>query len=229
MHFLEQFVFFDAAASLAAFGMGLLLQRRWRTALLNPLLIAIAAIMGMLSVTGISYASYYEGAHYIGYLLTPATVCLAIPLYETMGELKKHWKAILSGVAAGILSTMGIVWAMSVLFGLSYETFVTLLPKSITAAIGMDVAKELGGYVTITAASIIITGILGNMFAPAVCRLAGIREPVAKGIAIGSSSHAIGTAKAVEMGEVEGAMSGLSVAVSGVFTALVAAFFARIY
>lgn len=229
MHLMEHFLFFDVMVSMAAFGIGLVLQKKWKSPLLNPLLLSILATMLVLSLTGISYQSYYEGAKYIGFLLTPATVCLAIPLYETWSELKVHWRAILAGIGAGILVSMGCIYGLCVIFRLSYETFVTLLPKSITAAIGMDVSAGLGGYAAVTAAAIIITGILGNMFAPALCRSAGITEPVARGIAVGSASHAIGTARAIEMGRVEGAMSGLATAVSGVFTALAAAFFAGLY
>lgn len=229
MHFFEQFLFFDVMVSVAAFGIGLMLQKKWKSPLLNPLLLSILTTMAVLSLTGITYQSYYEGARYIGFLLTPATVCLAIPLYETWSELKAHWRAILAGIGAGILVSMGCVYGLCVLFRLSYTAFVTLLPKSITAAIGMDVSAGLGGYGAVTAAAIILTGILGNMFAPFLCRHAGITEPVARGIAIGSASHAIGTARAIEMGRTEGAMSGLATAVSGVFTAVAAAFFAGLY
>ena len=181
----------------------------------------------MLAAAGIDYDVYYSGAQYLSYLLTPATVCLAVPLYEKLEVLKKNWRAILIGIVSGVLTTLLCILAMSLMFGLSHEEYVTLLPKSITTAIGMGVSEELGGYVTLTVAVIIITGVLGNIFAPLICRVFRIREPIAKGIAIGTSSHAVGTAKAMEMGEVEGAMSSLSVAISGLLTVVGASVFAQ--
>ena len=136
-------------------------------------------------------------------------------------------KAILAGILAGALTSVTSVLILAILFGLSHEEYVTLLPKSITTAIGMGVSEELGGIVTITVAVIIITGVLGNMFAEAVCRIFWIEEPIAKGIGIGSASHAIGTAKAMELGDIEGAMSSLSIAVSGLITVILASVYAQ--
>ena len=183
----------------------------------------------MLLIFRVDYDSYYNGAQYLSYLLTPATVCLAVPLYEQITLLKKHFKAILGGILSGVLTSLVSILAMSAVFGLSHEEYVTLLPKSITTAIGMGVSEELGGIVTITVAVIVITGVLGNMIGEAVFRLFRIEEPVAKGIAIGSAAHAIGTAKAMELGEVEGAMSSLSIAVAGLLTVIGASLFAGFY
>ena len=213
--------------SLLAYGAGSLLQNRFKLALFNPLLISVAATIAVLAAAGIDYDVYYSGAQYLSYLLTPATVCLAVPLYEKLEVLKKNWRAILIGIVSGVLTTLLCILAMSLMFGLSHEEYVTLLPKSITTAIGMGVSEELGGYVTLTVAVIIITGVLGNIFAPLICRVFRIREPIAKGIAIGTSSHAVGTAKAMEMGEVEGAMSSLSIAISGLLTVVGASVFAQ--
>ena len=142
--------------------------------------------MILLLIFDVDYESYNAGAKYLSYLLTPATVCLAIPLYEQLTLLKKNVKAIMLGLLSGVLTSMLCVLALSILFGLSHEEYVTLLPKSITTAIGMGVSEELGGIVTITVAVIIITGILGNIIAEGVCKLFRIEEPVAKGIGIGS-------------------------------------------
>ena len=172
------------------------------------------------------YEIYHEGAKYLSWFLTPATVCLAIPLYEQIALLKKNWKAVLAGLVSGVLTSMVTILVLAVLFGLTHQEYVTLLPKSITTAIGMGVSEELGGYVTITVAVIIITGVVGNIFAEVLCKIFGIKEPIAKGIAIGSSAHAIGTAKAMEMGEVEGAMSSLSIAVAGMLTVAASSVFA---
>ena len=222
-------VFFGVAVSILSYQFGVILQRRFKTALFNPLLIALLLIMGILLFFEVDYSSYYEGAKYLSYLLTPATVCLAIPLYEQMELLKKNASAILAGILAGVLSSMICVMTMAVLFHLSHEQYVTLLPKSITTAIGMGVSEELGGIVTITVAAIIITGVIGNMFAEAICKLFRIHEPVAKGIAIGSAAHALGTAKAMEIGKVEGAMSSLSIAISGLMTVIAASVFAKFF
>ena len=159
-------------------------------------------------------------------MLTPATVCLAIPLYEQWQLLKKHYKAVLFGLLVGVLTSLTTVFVLAKIFDLSHSEYVTLLPKSITTAIGMGVSEELGGYVTITVAVIIITGVLGNIFGEIICKVFRINEPISKGLALGASSHAIGTAKAIEMGEVEGAMSGLAIAVSGILTVLFASVFA---
>ena len=178
-------------------------------------------------VFDIDYQTYENGAKYLSYFLTPATVCLAVPLYEQTELLRKHLTAILAGILAGALTSAACVLVMSILFHLGHQEYVTMLPKSITTAIGMGISEELGGIVTITIAVIVITGVFGNMIAEGVCRLFHIEEPIAKGIAIGSSSHAMGTAKAMEMGEIEGAMSSLSIAVSGVITVIIAPVFAN--
>lgn len=150
-----------------------------------------------------------------------------MPLYRQMNLLKKNIKAVVLGIVSGVLASLVSVLALAWLFGLSHEEYVTLLPKSITTAIGMGVSEELGGIVTITVAVIIITGVLGNMIAEAVCRIARINEPIAKGLALGTSAHAIGTAKAMEMGEVEGAMSSLAIAVAGLLTVVGASVFVQ--
>jgi predicted murein hydrolase (TIGR00659 family) len=205
------------------------LKKKWNVAIFNPLLISIALIILFLNAFSIDYEVYNEGAKYLSYFLTPATVALAVPLYEQIEPLKKNWKAILAGIFSGALTSAVCVLVLSVLFGLDHRQYITLLPKSITTAIGMGLSEELGGIVTITVAVIVVTGIIGNMFAESICKLFRITDPVAKGIGIGSASHAMGTAKAMEIGEVEGAMSSLSIAVSGLITVVVALVFAQVY
>ncbi len=229
MEFLKESLFFGMFLSLLGYEIGLLIKKKWKLAILNPLLISIVLIIVFLKMFHIPYEDYNHGAKYISYLLTPATVCLGVPLYEQLEILKQNKKAIFAGVIAGVLASLGSVLGLAVAFGLSHEEYVTLLPKSITSAIGMGVSQELGGIPNITVAVIVITGILGNMFAEGICRMAKIQEPVAKGIGIGSAAHAMGTAKAMELGEIEGAMSGLSVAVSGLITVIGAALFANFY
>ena len=219
-------LFFGVVVSVLAYQAGLWIKRKWKLAVFNPLLISIFLVIAVLLIFDVDYERYNEGAKYLSYLLTPATVCLAIPLYEQLEQLKKNAKAIAVGILSGVLSSLVSVLALAAAFGLSHEEYVTLLPKSITTAIGMGVSEELGGIVTITVAVIIVTGVLGNIIAELVCKIFRIHEPVAKGIAIGSASHAIGTAKAMEMGEVEGDMSSLSIAVSGLLTVIGASVFA---
>ena len=227
--FLQDSVFFGVFISIVTYEIGALIKKKWNAAIFNPLLISIALIMIFLLVFDVEYETYEYGAKYLSYFLTPATVALAVPLYEQLEPLKKNWKAIMAGILAGALTSAVCVLVMSILFRLTHEQYVTLLPKSITTAIGMGLSEELGGIVAITVAVIVVTGIVGNMFAEGICRLFRITDPVAKGIGIGSASHAMGTAKAMEMGEIEGAMSSLSIAVSGLLTVIISILFSHIY
>ncbi len=229
MNFLQDSVFLGVVLTIAAFEFGLFLRKKLKTPIFNPLLISIIVIIAILPVSGMKYETYESGAKYVSYLLTPATVAFAVPLYEQIESLRQNWKAIMLGILSGALTSAVCVLTLSVLYGLSHTQYVTLLPKSITTAIGMSVSEELGGIVTITVAVIIVTGVFGNMIAETVCRVFRITDPVAKGIGIGSASHAVGTAKAMELGQVEGAMSSLSIAVSGVITVVIADIFAMLY
>ena len=211
--------------SLLTYELGNLLQKKTKWAIFNPLLVAMFLIISFLTIFRMDYSIYQEKTKYISFLLTPATVCLAIPLYEKMQILKKNWKAILVGIGGGVLTSMCAVLGMAKLMKMSYEQYVTLLPKSITTAIGIGVVREFGGYETITVAAIILTGIVGNICAEPVCRIFKIKNPIAKGDAIGTGAHVIGTTKAMEMGEIEGAMSSLSIVVAGMMTVLLAPLF----
>ena len=226
--FFSEAVFLGVFITLGAYFLGIYIKQKWKLAIFNPLLMAIIFTMIFLLVSRMPYDIYYEGAKYISYLLTPATVSLAIPLYEQFEPLKKNVRAILVGIVTGVLSSMLSVLLLAVIFHFDHQEYVTFLPKSITTAIGMGVSEELGGYVAITVAVIIVTGIIGNMIAESVCRVFHITEPVAKGIAIGSASHAVGTTKAMEMGEIEGAMSSLSIVLSGLLTVFGAMIFAHL-
>ena len=227
--FLAESLFFGMAVSLIGYGIGLLLKKRFRLAILNPLLISIVFVILVLQVFGIDYETYNESGKYLSYLLTPATVCLAIPLYQQISLLRKNLLAVVLGIVSGVLASLGSVLALAAAFGLTHEQYVTLLPKSITTAIGLGVSEELGGITTITAAVIIVTGVLGNVIGELVCRLFRIHEPIAVGLALGTSAHAIGTTKALELGEVQGAMSSLSIAVAGLLTVILGSVFAQIY
>ena len=211
--------------SLASYALGIWLRKKTGLSFLNPLLISIVLVIIFLSLSGMSYRTYASGAYSISFLLTPATICLAVPLYEQFNLLRKHWKAVVAGIVSGVVSSLLCILLLSLLFRFDHQTYVTFLPKSITTAIGMDVAAELGGYVPLAVVVIVITGVLGNVIAEAVLKLFKIEEPIAKGIAIGSSSHAVGTAKAMELGQIEGAMSRLSIVVCGLLTVIGASIF----
>lgn len=215
---LQSSVFFGVFICILTYAIGDLIKRKFKWALFNPLLISVVLIIILLKVFNIKYDTFLSGAKYLSYLLTPATVCLAIPLYEQIDKLKKDWKAVLAGIVSGVITSLVCVFVMALLFGLNHAEYVTLLPKSITTAIGIGVSEELGGHVTITVAVIIVTGILGNIIAAGVCKIFKITEPVAIGVSIGTAAHAVGTTKAMEMGEIQGAMSSLSIAVSGILT-----------
>lgn len=218
--------YFGVFLSLLCYLIGQKIKEKTGLAAANPLLIAVLLVMLVLRVSGIEYTVYNQSAKLLSALLTPATICLAVPLYEQLALLKKHRNAILAGIASGVITSLVVVFLLSLLFGLDHSAYVTLLPKSITSAIGMGISEELGGYASITVVVIIMTGILGNVTAEAVCRMFHITEPIARGIAIGTSSHAIGTARAMEIGKIEGAMSSLSIVISGLLTVVGASIFA---
>lgn len=224
---LTESAFFGVMITLIGYQVGLLLKKKFRSAIFNPLLIAIIFVIIAIKILGVDYDSYYVGAKYISYLLTPATVCLAIPLYQQLDLLKNNWKAIIIGVVSGVLTSLSGVLLFSALFGLSHAHYVTMLPKSITTAIALGVSEQLGGVVTITVAVVIITGVFGAMAAEWVIKTFRIEEPIARGLAIGTAAHAVGTTKALEIGAVEGAMSGLAITVAGLLTVIGASIFAN--
>lgn len=206
--------------TLGAFALGSFVQKRTGRAWCNPLLLGSMFVILFLRLCGISCPEYQASAGPVSWLLFPATVSLAVPLYEQWEALRKNAAAILSGIAAGAVASLGAILLLAWIFQMDRTAAVSLLPKSVTTAIGMDVSAELGGVPALTTAVIILTGIFGNLSAQAVCRFFRISDPVAKGVGIGSAAHAIGTARALELGPVEGAMSSLSIAVAGVLTAL---------
>ena len=218
-------MFAGVVLSVAAYGVGLVVYRRFKFFLFNPLLVAILISIAMLLLLDVDYATYNNSAKYLNFLLTPATVCLAIPLYEQYVLLKKNFTAIMVGIASGVVTGLATIFLLALLFGLGHYEYVTLLPKSITTAIGIALSEELAGCISITVVSIVITGLFGNIAGEKMCRIFGIEHPVAKGVAIGTSAHVMGTAKAMEMGEIEGAMSSLSIVVAGCMTVVGAILF----
>lgn len=221
------------ALSLLGYELGLYLRKRCPfalgKALLNPLLLAIFFVLAFLLLTDTSLEVYQQSASHLQYLLTPATIALAIPLYQQIQLLKQYKGTILVSTLVGSLSGLLSIYLLAKLFDLSKQQFVTLLPKSITTAIGIGLSEELGGLASLTVAVIVLTGILGNCMADGLCRLFRLRHPLAKGLAVGTAAHAIGTAKAMEWGEVEAAMSSLALVLTGLYTVIGAAFLAQWY
>ena len=214
--------------TLAAFALGTLINKVTGKAIFNPLLLGSIFVIIFLSVCSIPYADYKASAAPVNYLLLPATVALAIPLYEKIDLLKENAAAIIAGISVGTLVSLGSALALALALDLTREQYATLLPKSVTTAISMDVAAELGGIAALTGAIVIVTGIVGALLAETVCKMFHITDPIAKGVGIGTSAHAVGTSKALQMGEVEGAMSGLSIAVAGVLTAVLCPVFVNL-
>ena len=206
--------------TIGAFAMGTFLHRKSKAQWCNPLLLGSVFVIVLLYVLKIPYPDYKQSTSPLTCLLFPATVSLAIPLYEQWELLKKNLVAILAGITAGVLTSIGSIAMICLFFRLDAASAVSLLPKSVTTAIGVDVATELDGIPALATAVIILTGIIGNLIAAGACKLLRLANPIARGIAIGTSSHAIGTSKALEMGQVEGAMSSLSIAVAGILTAV---------
>lgn len=218
--FLSQLPLFSLVLTLGTYQIGLLLQKKWKTPLCNPLLISVALIVAVLLVTGFSVEQYQLDMKIFSWLITPATVSLAVPLYEQMQKLRKNLPAILAGVAAGAITGLASVLGLCALFSLDRQTTISLLPKSITTAIGMVISGQNGGIEALTSLVIAFTGILGSIAGPGLCKLLKLDHPIAQGVAFGTSAHVVGTAKASELGSIQGAVSSLSLAVAGILTAI---------
>ena len=219
--FLTSLPVFCLALTAGAFQFGRWCQKKTGSALCNPLLISILVVTGSLLLTGITPEDYSASLSGLSWLMTPATVCLAVPLYRQIKFLKKNLPAILTGILAGTLTSLASIFLMCRLFGFDRQLTVSLLPKSITTAVGIVLSEQNGGISALTSVTIIITGILGNLTGPALCKLLKITDPVSQGVAFGTASHVIGTSRAMEADPITGAVSSLSLAVSGIITALI--------
>ena len=217
---LESIDIFPVLLTLAAFRLGQLCQQKWKKPIFNPTLIGMILVIAFLLITGMSAEGYTAGMKKMSWLMTPATICLAIPMYEQFQVLKKSLKAILAGVCAGTLSCMLVITAAGLLLSFEQSILISMLPKSVTTAIGVSLSELFGGMGGVSTAAIIITGIGGNMMGPMLCKLFGITDEVAKGVAFGTAAHVIGTAKANELSELTGAASSLSLVVAGLLTAV---------
>ena len=218
--FLESISLFPVLLTLGTYQFGLWCQKKTRHALCNPLLIATILSIAVLAATSFDPKVYQTGTAGISWLLTPATVCLAVPLYEQLKVLKKHLPAIVVGITAGVLASLLSILLMCRLFRLDDVLTISLLPKSITTAIGLALTEQSGGITALTTIAIVITGILGNLSGSTLCKLLKISDPIAQGVGFGTASHVIGTSRAMEMDPLTGAVSSLSLAVAGILTAV---------
>ena len=218
---LSQSLFFGMIVSLSAYKIGFEIQKKWKKVYLNPLLIAIVIVIGFLLITGISYETYQYGAKYLSYFLTPVTVCLAVPLYKQIEILKNNLAAIIISILIGCLSHAGILIAVTILCKMDQQLLLSVMSKSVTTAIALGVTGEIGGIQGITVIGVMIAGISGAVVGPGILKLFHITEPIAQGLALGSASHAVGTSKAIELGEIQAAMSSLAIVVAGILTVII--------
>lgn len=211
---------FAITVTLLVYWLTQIVYARWRFPILNPVLLTILVLMGLLKGFKIPYEHYSEGGKYISFLLGPAVVALGVPLYQQLDTIKRHGVSIglslLLGSVAGIASAAGLAGIL----GASRMMVISIAPKSVTTPIAMGIVEKLGGIPPLTAAIVIITGILGAVIGPVILRIFGVNSPTAFGLAMGAAAHGIGTSRAVESGEIQGAMSGLALCVNGIMTAI---------
>lgn len=214
--------------TLTAYFIGVFLKNKLKLAIFNPLLVATCISIFFVAIFKIDTEKYTQSTQILSFFLTPVTVCLAIPLYEQFQKLKENWIAIVGGIFMGVVANLSMLFVCCLIFKIGHTEYVSLLPKSITTAIGIALSNQYNGIVGITVGSICVAGISGNTFCELILKIAHIKNPVAKGVAIGTASHALGTTKAIQIGEVEGAMSGLSTAVCGLLTVIMMSFYANL-
>ena len=226
---LKDSIYFGFALTLAAYWIGLFAAKRLKVSLCNPLLVATILIVILLLALDIDVETYNKGADYLQWFLTPSTVCLAVPLYRKVRVLKDNLWAILAGVLSGCITSAVGIFVLCKLTGMEEILYRSLLPKSITTAMALGVAEKIGALPAVTIIAIMVAGFTGAILSPVMFKIFRIEEPVAQGLAIGTCSHALGTSKAVEIGEVQGAMSGLAIVVAGVITVVLAPIMAGIW
>lgn len=222
-------IYFGVALSLGSYYLGVVIKNRTRLTICNPLLIAMILIIAVLKIFHIDYETYDYGAKYITFFLTPATVCLAVPLYRQVTILKQNKLAVLLSIFAGCMAHLIVVLGMGAAFQIDRQYMISLLSKSVTTPIAIGVTQEMGGIPSITVIGVVFAGMLGAVIASFVCRLFKITEPAAQGLGIGCASHAVGTSKAVEMGDVQAAMSSLAIVVTGLMTVIIVPIVVKIF
>lgn len=213
--------YFGIVLSFAAYEIGKWINKKLKTPIANPLLIAILLIIGFLSITGIDYDYYKKGGDFIAFFIGPATVAMVLDLYANLDTLKKNILPILVGVGFGTIFSFVLAIFLSKIFQIDKNLVASLIPQSITTAIAISLSGEYQGIIGLTAIVVVIRGVSGAVFAPIVMKIFRIKDPVAQGVAIGTSSHAVGTSQARLMGEIQGAMSGLSIAIAGITAVII--------
>ncbi|MEI7883859.1 MAG: LrgB family protein [Clostridia bacterium] len=213
--------FFGITLSILAYQVGLLCKKKWQLDIVNPLVIAVTIIIMVLKIFDISFEQYNAGGAYISLMLAPVTAALGVAIYQQWQTLKDNWLPIVVGVVVGSLSSVWSIRILSQMFGLQPQLAVSLLAKSVTTPIAVELSQQLGGIEAVTVAGVIFTGIFGAVFSPLLIKLLKIKNPIARGVAIGTSSHGLGTSKALEIGKVEGAMSGIAMGLAGVVTVII--------
>ncbi|MDD2971416.1 MAG: LrgB family protein [Lachnospiraceae bacterium] len=217
---LKDSVYFGVAISVFAYWIGCFCKKKWNYPVLNPLLISMLLIIPVLLIFHIDYETYDYGAKYITYFLTPATVCLAVPLYRQVQVLKENITAVIAGTVCGCLAHAGIIVGVAILLKVDQPLVYSFLPKSVTTPIALGICNEIQGISAITVIGVVVAGITGAVLGPTILKLIGVTEPAAQGLALGTASHAVGTSKAIEMGEVQAAMSSLAIVVTGIMTVI---------
>lgn len=215
-------MFFGIFISLIAFEIGLFIYKKTKFPLFNPLLIAAILVIGFLAIFDIDFDTYNKGGQFINIFLGPATIVLAVPLYKNLPLLKKNFLPIFTGILVGSLVSILSVVSIAVFMGLDKTITVSLMAKSVTTPIGIEITNSLGGVSSITVLAIVLSGIIGAVVGPTIFKVLKINNPIAKGVSLGTASHAVGTSKALEIGETEGAMSSLSIGVAGIITVFLA-------
>ena len=221
--------YFGVAISIFAYWIGFQIKKKWDYPLCNPLLLATIIVIAFLALTKIDYETYNNGAKYITYFLTPATICLAVPLYKQFETLKKNSLAALTGLLCGCMAHVLIMVGIAVLFHVNDELPLSLLSKSVTTPIALGITNEIGGIQAVTVIGVVVAGILGAVLGPTILKICKIEEPVAQGLGMGTASHAVGTSKALEMGEIQAAMSSLAIVVTGLMTVIIVPIAVRIF
>ena len=206
--------------TLLAYQAGVLLQKKTKSPVCNPILVGVVLVLLFMALTGLENKTYQAANVRLSWLMTPATICLAIPMYQQVEILKKNWRAMVAGIAAGALSCLAVVLVWGLVFRFDRELTISLLPKSVTSAIGVPLSGLNGGILSITTAAIILTGILASVVGPVLCKLFRLKDEISRGVAFGTAGHVIGTAKANEFSPLTGAVSSLSLVVAGLLTAL---------
>ena len=219
--------FFFVLLTVVSFAIGSFIQKKGKLAILNPLLLSSLMVIGVLSLLKIPNSAYQAGCKVLNFMLTPATICLAISFYEQFSAMKKHMVSIVLGLIAGTICCLGSIWLLGKLFGYDRVLILSLLPKSITTAIGVPVAEEIGGIGAITSACIALTGVLANMLGPIIAKVFRIKDPIAMGVGFGTSGHVIGTAKAQEISQLAGAVSSFALTCTGIFTTILLSLLAQ--